>query len=71
MFGEGAEVDKTEPQLLEAYTNYMKLLGSIHLQVYTIFMRQASFTGFYPSIPYSCQMEMYQLSEENRTQKIG
>ena len=32
-------------------------------------MRQACFTGFYPIIPYSCQMKMYQLSKGKRNQK--
>ena len=64
-FNEGAEVDKADPQLLERLDKQkLILLGSIHLQVYTIWMRQAYLTGFYCIDPYTYQMKVYQLSEE-------
>ena len=71
VFWEGAEVVKADPQLLERLDKQkLILLGSIHLQVYTIWMRQAYLTGFYCIDPYTCQMKVYQLSEEKWNQKI-
>ena len=71
MFRGGSELDKTDTQLLESLYNKHELIRSIHLQVYTIWKSQVCFIGSYSIIPYSCQMKLYQLSEEKRNQKIG
>ena len=71
MFGEGAEVDKTASQLLESVDKLYEIIRMYPPSCVYNIDETGLFTGFYPIIPYSYQMKMYQLSEGQRNQKFG